>query len=159
MTSSVLSGTLVCEMKSNTWNREMSGIESAGRRPAKEDARKTAAATEERGNVARNEREKRTKENSRAGRPRVGIAIKAICCIVPAIRRRQLSPTVLTSSQGLSAAWSTCALSISLSSCPVERRPRRPPCPETLPRNLAYGLGCVNPDANPSAVAVGRDRD
>lgn len=138
-------------------SREMSGDRNRrGGGPAKKDARKTAAATEERGAMFRM-REKRGRRRIREREdPGVGIAIKAICCIVPAIRRRQLSSTVLTSSQGLSAAWSTCALSISLSSCPVERRPRRPPCPV---RNLAYGLGCVNPNANPSAVAAGRGRD
>lgn len=112
---------------------------------AKKDARKTAAvaaAVERKGERCSEYERERDRERERERRRirereerRVGIAIKAICCIVPAIRRRQLSPTVLTSSQGLSAAWSTCALSISLSSCPVERRPRRPPCPV---RNLAY---------------------
>lgn len=42
-----LSGTLVCEMKSNTWSREM--LEQiGGRKAAKKDARKTAGAVEER---------------------------------------------------------------------------------------------------------------
>lgn len=155
--SRYLSGTLVGEMKSNTWSREMSGSNRRGGGPREEGCEKNGGGGGgerggRKGSSVRRWGRKRTKENSRAGRPWVGIAIKAICCIVPAIRRRQLSPTVLTSSQGLSVAWSTCALSISLSSYPVERRPRRPPCPV---RNLAYiWLECVNPDANLSAIAV-----
>lgn len=134
-----LSDTLVCEMKSNTWSY---GDDGSSRRGGSSRGRMREKRRERRGretNAVQSERAgQRRRRIFESGKTGVGIAIKAICCIVPAIRRRQLSPTVLTSSQGLSAAWSTCALSISLSSCPVERRPRRPPCSV---RNFAYNSG------------------
>lgn len=64
------------------------------------------------------------------GEGEVGIAIKAICCIVPAIRRRQLSPTVLTSSQGLSAAVEhVCFIDLA----PLRALPSNVPTKTTLP--------------------------
>lgn len=134
-----LSDTLVCEMKSNTWSygdvgSNRRGGSSRGRmREKRRERRKRDECYTKSERVGQ-----RGEGEFESGKTGVGIAIKAICCIVPAIRRRQLSPTVLTSNQGLSAAWSTCALSISLSSCSVECRPRRPPCSV---RNFAYNSG------------------
>lgn len=88
-------------------------------------------------------------ENSRVGRPRgVGIAIKAICCIVPAIRRRQLSPTVLTSSQGLSAALEHVRfIDLSLF-VPRRTSPTKTTLLHTKPRAR---FRCVTPAANPGS--------
>lgn len=132
-----------------TWRR----IESTGRKLARKDARKTAWAAEERGDRraecekegGRGREEEKERMGVQVGRPtggegEVGIAIKAICCIVPAIRRRQLSPTVLTSSQGLSAAVEhVCFIDLA----PLRALPSNVAHEDHLAptRNLAHGSG------------------